>query len=365
MGWIQCEIGEFQDLIRGRAYMGGKASIQGITLTSSISDHEEIITPPACRNKADRPADTTRRTAANKARAGQSLERTGTHVRTNELRKRVHAWVDARGGSHRMKFWTVTFPCGTPDHLCFKALNILLTRWRKAVPDLNYCWTAERHENRTAHFHAVSDTYMDVRRVNGWMRATLRNMGNQIPWSYEGQADKYNGITISPPVRSRHGMENYLVKYLTKAVGSGFSQPWHCSRSIGRIATRCQIDHHTVIESVAIEVRRESGRHHLVNALVEDAFIFVPFPSRVNRRIADRLQAHNRIHWQRRYHRSPSRSRAQAVEPPKEQRSPIVQTTGGEQLTLLQVPISRWMSPRNRGRPSRIRAPIFSVALPV
>lgn len=264
-----------------------------------------------------------------------------------------------------MKFWTVTFPEGTPDNLAFKALNILLTRWRKAVPDLNYCWTAERQSNQTAHFHAVSDTYMNVKLLNHWMRATLRNMGDQIPWSYEGQADRCNPITISPPVRSRHGMENYLVKYLTKAIGSGFSQPWHCSRSIGKIATRVQLDHHSVIESLAIEVRRDSGRHHLVHALVEDQFIFVPYPSRVNRRVADTLLEHNRKTWQRRYKIRRSPSRVRHVEPQKAQPSPTAQTTDGVQLTLLPVPISRWMSTRSRSARSRIRSPIFTVAPPV
>lgn len=340
--------------------IGANASIQGVCFTPRLTDHEQILLPNSLKRKEDRRPDPTKRTQANKERTGKALARSGRFTRTNEVRRRVHAWIDSRGGSTKVKFWTITFPAGTPDHNAFKALNIFFTRWRKIQPEIDYLWTAERQENHTAHFHIVTDLYTDVRILNHFMRTTLKNMGAQIPWSHANQVNVYNGITISPPVFSRLGVEQYLVKYLTKAIGAGFAQPWHCSRNIGTIRTRAQVDRTTAFECIADEIRRASGRNHKVRYMVEDQFIYIPFPSSVNRRIADRLKDENERSWRKRTQSSRSRSHAQHVAHPKMNQSPIVTIIDGVQLTLpLALALGWTPKPRN---PTKSRHKVYSWA---
>lgn len=360
MAWMQTEIEDLDLLVRGRSMIGATASIQGLCFTQRLTDDIKVLLPSRLKPKKASGTDRTRRTQANKERTGQAHHRTGRYVRTNEVRRRVHAWIDQRGGSTRVKFWTITFPEGISDQIAYKALNIFLTRWRKATPEIDYLWTVERQQNGTAHFHLVTDLYMNVKVLNHYMRTTLTNMGDLVPWSYVGQASNYNGITIAPPVFSRLGVENYLVKYLTKAIGSGFRQPWHCSRNIGTIRTRAQVDRSLAFECIADEIRRESGRHHKVRFMVEDQFIYIPFQSCVNRRIANMLLEENRRSWVKSCHHTSSRSRARPVAPPTTPQLPTVQTTVGEQLTLLYVPVSQWTSKRDDRTKSRCK--VFSWA---
>jgi hypothetical protein len=366
MGWIQAEIEEIDDLIRGRSLIGANASIQGLCFTPRLSNYEEILLPAQLRNKADKRPDTTKRTQANKERKGRTIARTGRYTRTNEVRRRVHAWIDHKGGAQRVKFWTVTFPQGTPDPIVFKAFNILLTRWRKAIPDLSYLWTAERQQNHTAHFHMVTDSYMDVRLLNAWMRKTLSNMGAMVPWSDPSHIAAYNGVTISPSVYTRCGVEAYLVKYLTKAIGSGFKQGWHCSRNIGTIRTRAKVDRNTAFECIGDEVRRSGKRDSKVRALVEDSFIYVPFKSQVNRRIADRLLDENIRVWRKNTQSCRSLSHVRPVEHPIKHPLLTAMTTVGDQLTLLSVPVSEWTPPPRNQTKSRHKvyswAPVYAAS---
>jgi len=339
MIWKIGTIDQVHSFVSASNFQGSTANIQGLTFLPSSSSHEKIFNPTE-KTRSQYHADIhANRIRANKERQGCQGERTGRYLRTNEVRRRIHAWIDQRGGCTRMKFFTVTFHNGTTDQQAAKAFNIFLTRWRKCSPDLNYLWTAERQKNTTAHYHMVTDSYMCIKKLNGFMRATLKNMAHEIENKGASKICDYNGVTLSPPVFSRGGVESYLVKYLTKAMESGFRQPWHCSRNIGKLATRAKLDLQSSFSAIAMEVRRGKQRERLVRYLDGGNFIYVPFYSKVNTFVASRLLRYNQDKWASNIQSIRFRSRAKPVEHPKEHPLNTSHQADGVQLPLLHVPI--------------------------
>jgi len=281
----------------GGGYNMCRATVQGITFFKSNRTYHEVELPKNTAKIQKDPAKKDGRIASNQARTGTNLRRNGQCVRTGEIRRRIHAWCGAIGGVKRIRFFTITFPEGTKDEDGKKALNIWLTRLRLADPKINYFWTAERQQNETIHFHLLLDRHMSIQMVNGWMKTTLINMGEKIPWSNPDHKAIYGGVNVKQKIYSGHGVEKYLIKYLTKSSFSGIGQPWHASRELGKLAVRVRkpsSEMLVILQNSYIQARRKFGT---VRLFFQDGILYVPFPDNYNQEINDSLAYYNG--WQK------------------------------------------------------------------
>ncbi len=149
-------------------------------------------------------------------------------------------------------------------------MNNWLTRCRKDKGLNNYLWVAERQENGTIHFHMITNQFMNIVDVNGYMSAALKTQfkKNNIP-NYVKEPQNYNGIDVDNLYRSkrhynRHKKLNkaqanrklarYLTKYVTKNDTSFNRLVWHSSRSISALFTniyRADLDNEKISEMLS------------------------------------------------------------------------------------------------------------------
>jgi hypothetical protein len=179
-------------------------------------------------------------------------------VHKQNVRQRLLSYTNTQKGQKELYFWTVTFPDGTPDDICYQAFNTWLTTLRvrrkdkfgKLMPPVlrEYLWIAERQLGErlttdkkptyTIHFHIAIPHFMPVTRCNAAMRTILKNLAKKgsMPGAvcnaktkelyYLPSIARYNGVHIS---RDRKGniinfavkrnsktLANYLTKYITK-----------------------------------------------------------------------------------------------------------------------------------------------------
>ncbi len=199
------------------------------------------------------------------------------------VRQRIYGYVNTMKGSKRLFFWTVTFPEGTPDSVCYQAFNTWLTKLRQYGLLKEYLWIAERQKGDrltdkskaptyTIHFHIAIPHYMDVHKANAMMRGTLKGLAKKgalpgvicNPRSkdhyYLPSIAKYNGVdlckhrTTRKPInfaikKGQRALAHYLTKYVTKndagqtnnageLIEPGFDHlAWHCSRGFSRLFT--------------------------------------------------------------------------------------------------------------------------------
>lgn len=293
MAWENMTAKDLHYWSTGGGYNMCRASVQGVTFFKSNRIYNEVELPHtnAFAKKITKTTDA--RTTSNKSRTGGSITRNGNCVRTGEIRKRIHSWCGSIGGAKRIRFFTITFPSGTRDEDGKRALNIWLTRLRKAEPRINYFWTAERQQNGTIHFHLLLDRHMSIQMVNGWMKSTLINMGDLIPWSNENHASIYGGVNVKQKIYSGHGVEKYLIKYLTKSSFTGISQPWHASRALGKLAIRVRKPSSVMLKVLHDAYVAARRRFNTIRLFWENGILYVPFPDGFNSQVSQWLEDHN------------------------------------------------------------------------
>ena len=193
-------------------------------------------------------------------------------INKREVRQRILAYNNTNKGQKELYFWTVTFPEGTPDDICYQAFNTwltalrtpgrvkdgkmidkngkLITKWKQVKAMLReYLWIAERQlgerltvkkaASGTIHFHIAIPHFMNVTRANALMRGTLKNLAKKglMPGAvcngktgeryYLPSIAKYNGVHISrnkktgqiinfAVKRNSRALATYLTKYITK-----------------------------------------------------------------------------------------------------------------------------------------------------
>ena len=270
-----------------------RATVQGITFFKSNRTYHEVELPSNKTNVSKNPTKQDGRITSNQARTGTNLKRNGKCVRTGEIRRRIHAWCGAIGGVKRIRFFTITFPEGTKDQDGKQALNIWLTRLRLADPKINYFWTAERQGNGTIHFHLLLDRHMSIQMVNGWMKTTLVNMGDKIPWSNPNHAAIYGGVNVKQKIYSGHGVEKYLIKYLTKSSFTGIGQPWHASRELGKLAVRVRQPSSVMLNVLQISYFEARRKFSQIRLFFQDGILYVPFPNGFNQQVQEWLDNQN------------------------------------------------------------------------
>lgn len=329
----------------------GYATIDGVAMTQIGNDRECFLDSKGKTTDYHTTKQTDGRKEANEKRKGQALKRNGKYVRSTEVRRTVIAWVAAIGGIHKVKFTTITFPEGTNDKLAKKAFNIFLTRWRKIVPEISYLWTAERQKNGTLHFHMVHTHYTDIQKLNGFMRATLKNLANQIPNYSKDQAGRYNGVDVGKKVYSKIGIEKYLAKYLTKAQKSGINQPWHRSREMGQLATKVRINRERVEGLMGLAYLNADCEDITLRVFENDYCLFIAWPDSLSQHIKFHLDAYNRARWKgaKKPYKYPSTVQLATV--PKELPLSETNTAIGLQLNILNsFPVTNYQTRGKRVR---------------
>jgi hypothetical protein len=170
-------------------------------------------------------------------------------VNKMEVRQRILSMINTMKGGKELYFWTVTFPLGMPDDLCYQCFNTWLTALRQKKMLKDYIWIAERQQNNTIHFHIAIPHKMHVVTANRMMRVTLATFAKKKLINYSVfQCKRYNGVDISKNRKTgrvtnfaikkgARALANYLTKYVTKN-DAGFPHlAWHNSRGYSSLFT--------------------------------------------------------------------------------------------------------------------------------
>lgn len=136
------------------------------------------------------------------------------------------------------KFWTVTFPAGTQDDICYKLFNLWLTRCRQNLGLKDYLWVAERQKNETIHFHMCINMFMPIRAANEYMKISINNCIKSGEIERENKEFiNYNGVNVSKNIKSNTTISKYMVKYMSKNETTAYRLLSYCSKSISALFT--------------------------------------------------------------------------------------------------------------------------------
>jgi hypothetical protein len=161
----------------------------------------------------------------------------------SKVRKKCNAFSRLEKSKKFLAFYSISFPKGLPDENAYKIFNIWLTRCRKDCGLKSYIWVAERQKNGTVHFHLLSNDFMQIQTVNGFMASCLssekKNGLEALKWV---KIEKYNGVDVKKVDKNRKSLIGYLTKYITKNEIEFTHLPWHCSRDVSRLFTKVNFD---------------------------------------------------------------------------------------------------------------------------
>ena len=172
-------------------------------------------------------------------------------INKKEVRQRIVGFVNTQKGKKELYFWTVSFPLGTSDALCYRALNTWLTALRQYKLLKEYVRITERQQNGTIHYHIAIPHKMPVQRANALMRNTLKTMAKngELPYHPRSpQISKYNGVDIAKNRKTKRvvnfaikkgsrALATYLTKYVTKNDEAFEHLAWHNSRGYSALFT--------------------------------------------------------------------------------------------------------------------------------
>lgn len=170
-------------------------------------------------------------------------------INKKEVRQRLLGFMNTMKGKRELYFWTVSFPQGMSDELCYQAYNTWLTSLRKYKMLKEYLWVAERQQNGTCHFHIGIPHRMDVYRANRMMAGTLKGLARkgELKESIH-KLSRYNGVDIAKNRKTgrvvnfaikkgSRALATYLTKYVTKNDGGFKHLAWHNSRGYSGLFT--------------------------------------------------------------------------------------------------------------------------------
>lgn len=181
------------------------------------------------------------------------VEKTKTpySLRKGKIRNKILNFFNLNASKKFCAFYSISFPKGFPDELCYKIFNTWLTRCRKDCNLKSYLWVAERQNNNTLHFHLITNNFMRISIVNNYMKECIRtqNSKNNLGIS-KYIIDHYNGVDVDNIWESKRKGKNakrlnkteatrkismYLTKYVSKNDTKSDRLPWHCSRDISAL----------------------------------------------------------------------------------------------------------------------------------
>lgn len=178
-----------------------------------------------------------------------------------QVSHRILNYVISMAGEKMLYFWTVTFPKGTPDDVCYRLFNIWLTRLRSEKMLKEYLWIAERQVNGTVHYHVCVNNRMPVQKANRFMRSAIFTAIDRGEIQYNRtDAAKYNGIDIAKNRKTKRvtnfakqknqkALSNYLTKYISKSQDKFTHLAWHNSRGYSALVISVNLTESEYIKS--------------------------------------------------------------------------------------------------------------------
>ena len=151
-------------------------------------------------------------------------------LKKNKIRNKILNFFSLNASKKFCAFYTVTFPLGIDDDLAYQLLNTWLTRCRRDAGLKSYLWVAERQKNNTLHFHLITNNYMQIGKVNDFMKASLQHAHGKGKLNCrQNIINKYNGIDVDnihypkkrkgkPEKLNRNQAQRKLSMYLTKYI---------------------------------------------------------------------------------------------------------------------------------------------------
>ena len=208
----------------------------------------------------------------------EELNKKTYKINKSKVKKNCHALSRLEKSKKFLAFYTITFPVGLSDSICYKLFNTWLTRCRKNSGLNTYLWVAERQKNETMHYHLLTNDFMPIKAVNRFMGISLANeKENGSTALKEIYADKYNGVDVKRVGKKRNSIISYLTKYVTKNNNEYNHFPWHCSRDVSRLFTSINFEKD---ESEQYFSKLPSGPENYITHCTEyvkiDAFKFRP-----------------------------------------------------------------------------------------
>jgi hypothetical protein len=161
----------------------------------------------------------------------------------SKVKRKCHAFSRLEKSQVFLAFYTISFPLNLSDQICYKIFNTWLTRCRNKSGLKSYLWVAERQKNGTIHFHLLTNDFMKIKLVNGFMASALKTekkKGNEV--LKEVDVEIYNGVDVKRVGNKKKGLITYLVKYISKNDIRFYRLPWHCSRDVSRLFTSINLD---------------------------------------------------------------------------------------------------------------------------
>jgi hypothetical protein len=154
------------------------------------------------------------------------------------VRRKMFSFANLTQSKKYFKLWTVSFPIGTQDDICYKLFNLWLTRMRKELGLKSYIWVAERQKNETIHYHLAFNSYFSVREANNLMQISVNNyIKKGLIVRPCNSFLNYNGIDISKAKGNYKAIGAYITKYVTKNRTKCKHLCYYCSQDISRLFT--------------------------------------------------------------------------------------------------------------------------------
>lgn len=203
---------------------------------------DEIVLKP--RNKARKKTEKLKRSKSTELQipfekeSEVEIEKRIYKLNKSKVKKKCYALSRLNKSKAFLAFYSISFPINLSDEVCYKLFNIWLTRCRKATGLNTYLWVAERQKNGTIHFHLLTNDFMAIKIVNGFMAKALKTekkTGNDVLKQVNIEA--YNGVDVKKVSNNRKSLIGYLIKYVAKNNIEFYRLPWHCSRDVSVLNT--------------------------------------------------------------------------------------------------------------------------------
>ena len=201
----------------------------------------------------------------------------------SKLKQKIWAFANLKSSKKFLAFYTISFPAYTPDDDCYRLFNTWLTRCRTEYSNFNYVWVCERQTGErkkpsnktlgeylysktkhikdyetyqqaikfytkfyndnsptnTLHFHLITNRYMDIRTVNGYMRSSLKREQSKGQFHTAFlDTENYNGVDVAHIKSYTKKFETYLAKYVSKNDTICNRLPYHSSRLVSALFTK-------------------------------------------------------------------------------------------------------------------------------
>ena len=185
-------------------------------------------------------------------------------INKSKVRKRIISLCRLNQSKNFLAFYSISFPLKAPDVTIYEIFNKWLTNCRTRYGLTTYVWVAERQKNGTLHFHILTNSRMDISKVNRAMANSINTsvLQGKLTWG-QSSITLYNGVDVDsiqhPKRRQNENRDQYrrrlreqkkhtirervnfavkyMTKYMTKSDEVFTHLPFHCSRDISQLFT--------------------------------------------------------------------------------------------------------------------------------